>query len=79
MKSLLTPKFKNVILVGLCLSYYIVLFVLCRSFDIDFDYDGNDIDANIKIAIFYFIILPIAAALPVILYEFIKFIHSKIK
>ena len=77
MKEWLSKNYKNILCIVFCVLYYFFLFVLCRSFNIDFD--DYDAENNIKIAKFYFITLPIASALPVILYELIKLIRSKSK
>ena len=79
MKDWFRNHYKSILIIAICVCYYFVLFALCRAFDIDFDGYGNDAEDNIKIAKFYFITLPIASALPVILYELIKFIRSKSK
>ncbi len=53
--------------------YFILILVSVPHIYFEEDY----VELNIAVALFYFVLLPIAAALPVLLYEFVKYLKRK--
>lgn len=73
MKKWLKSHYKAILSVLFCIVYYLLLFRICVDY-IDF---GHDTDDNIKVAKFYFIVLPIATVLPIALYRIIAYIRKR--
>lgn len=65
MKKWFKSHYKTILSVLFCIAYYLLLFSICIDY---IDFGRYDIDDNIKVAKFYFIVLPIAAVLPMFLY-----------
>lgn len=76
MKDWIKLHYKQVIAVVLSIAYYIILFRICIDY-IDFGVGRYNLEKNIAVAKFYFIVLPIAASLPVVIYEIVKYIKRK--
>ena len=74
MKAWLRSHYKTILALLFSLLYYVVLCAICTDY-ISFDTDGYEY--NVLVAVLYFLILPIAAALPVLLYELVKYINRK--
>lgn len=73
MKKWLKSHYKTILSVLFCVAYYLLLFSICIDY-VDFGYNTND---NIKVAKFYFIVLPIAAVLPIALYRILTYIRKR--
>lgn len=67
MKKWFKSHYKAILSVLFCIAYYLLLFRICIDY-IDFTDYRNEAGYNIKVAEFYFIVLPIAAVLPLFLY-----------
>lgn len=74
MKKWLKAHYKEILSVLFCIAYYLLLFRICIDY---IDFDRYDTDDNIKVAEFYFIVLPIAAVLPIALYGIIAYIRKR--
>ncbi len=74
MKDWIKSHRKVIIVIALCVFIYIILNTICSDY-IHF-YEDDD-EFNIKVAKFYFITLPIASVLPVILYKVITYIKKE--
>lgn len=73
MKKWFKSHYKTILSVLFCIAYYLLLFSICIDY---IDFDRYDTDDNIKVAKFYFIVLPIAAVLSIALYGIIAHMHK---